>query len=144
MATQTSILAWRIPWTVEPGRLQSMASHRVGHNWETNTFFFFLTVFLIEYVIMKGKTISHSHVWNFATPWTVICKAHPSIEFSRQDYWSRLPCSPPGYFPNPGFKPRCPELQRVFTISASRKAPCYDTICRNTEDIAKLNADTKS
>ena len=29
MATHTSILAWRIPWTVEPGRLQSMGSQRV-------------------------------------------------------------------------------------------------------------------
>ena len=32
MATHSSILAWRIPWTEEPGRLQSIESHRVGHN----------------------------------------------------------------------------------------------------------------
>ena len=32
MATHSSILAWRIPWTKEPGRLQSMGSHRVGHD----------------------------------------------------------------------------------------------------------------
>ena len=32
MATHSSILAWRIPWTEEPGRLQSMGSHRVGHD----------------------------------------------------------------------------------------------------------------
>ena len=32
MATQSSILAWRIPWTEEPGSLQSMGSQRVGHN----------------------------------------------------------------------------------------------------------------
>ena len=32
MATHSSILAWRIPQTEEPGRLQSMWSHRVGHN----------------------------------------------------------------------------------------------------------------
>ena len=31
VATLTSILAWRIPWTEEPGRLQSMESQRVGH-----------------------------------------------------------------------------------------------------------------
>ena len=31
-ATHSSILAWRIPWTGEPGRLQPMGSHRVGHN----------------------------------------------------------------------------------------------------------------
>ena len=32
MATHSSILAWRIPWTEEPGGLQSMGSQRVGHN----------------------------------------------------------------------------------------------------------------
>ena len=37
MATHSSILAWRISWTEEPGSLQSMGSQRVGHNWATNT-----------------------------------------------------------------------------------------------------------
>ena len=32
MATHSSILAWEIPWTEEPGGLQSMGSQRVGHN----------------------------------------------------------------------------------------------------------------
>ena len=32
MATQSSIPAWRIPWTEEPGGLQSMGSQRVGHD----------------------------------------------------------------------------------------------------------------
>ena len=32
MATHSSILAWRIPWTEEPGRLQSMGSQSVGHD----------------------------------------------------------------------------------------------------------------
>ena len=36
MATHSSILAWRIPWTEEPGRLQSMGSQRVRHNLVTN------------------------------------------------------------------------------------------------------------
>ena len=34
MATHSSTLAWRIPWTEEPGRLQSMGSQRVGHDWK--------------------------------------------------------------------------------------------------------------
>ena len=33
MAPHPSILAWRIPWTEEPGGLQSMGSHRTGHDW---------------------------------------------------------------------------------------------------------------
>ena len=35
MATHSSVLAWRIPWTEEPGRLQSMGSQRVRHNFTT-------------------------------------------------------------------------------------------------------------
>ena len=37
MATHSSILAWKIPWTEEPGGLQSMGSQRAGHNCMTNT-----------------------------------------------------------------------------------------------------------
>ena len=33
MADHFSVLAWRIPWTEEPGRLQSMGSQTVGHDW---------------------------------------------------------------------------------------------------------------
>ena len=36
MATHSSTLAWKIPWMEEPGRLQSMGSRRVGHNWATS------------------------------------------------------------------------------------------------------------
>ena len=39
MAIHSSILAWRIPWTEEPGGPQSMGSPRVGHNWVTNFHF---------------------------------------------------------------------------------------------------------
>jgi len=40
MATHSSILACRIPWTEGPGRLQSMGLQRLGHDWATNTFTF--------------------------------------------------------------------------------------------------------
>jgi len=39
MAIHSSILAWRIPWTEEPGGLQSMGSQRVRHDWATDTNF---------------------------------------------------------------------------------------------------------
>ena len=39
MATHSSILAWKIPWTEEPGRAQSMGSQRVKHDWVTSLFF---------------------------------------------------------------------------------------------------------
>ena len=37
MATHSGIVAWRIPWTEEPGGVQSMGSQRVRHNWATNS-----------------------------------------------------------------------------------------------------------
>ena len=39
MATHSSTLAWKMPWTEEPGRLQSMGLLRVGHNWATSLLF---------------------------------------------------------------------------------------------------------
>jgi len=65
MATHSSILAWRTPWTMELGWLQSMGSQRVGHYGATNTHIslkyiypttecHFLTMFLLIYTIL-GK-----------------------------------------------------------------------------------------
>ena len=45
MATHFSILAWRIPWTEEPGGLHSTGSQRVGHDLATNVFF--LSMYLV-------------------------------------------------------------------------------------------------
>ena len=45
------------------------------------------------------------HVWLFATPWTVAHQVLLSMGFSRQEYWSGLPCPPPGDLPEPGIKP---------------------------------------
>ena len=38
----------------------------------------------------------------FATLWTIACQGPLSMEFSRQEYWSGLPCPPPGDLPDPG------------------------------------------
>ena len=45
MATHSSILAWRSPWTEESGWLQSMGSQRARHDWVTNTFFHFQGIY---------------------------------------------------------------------------------------------------
>ena len=47
MVTHSSILAWRIPWTEEPNRLQSMESQRVGHDWVTNILYCISQVSLV-------------------------------------------------------------------------------------------------
>ena len=39
MATRSSVLAWEIPWTEEPGGLQSMGSQRVGHQWQNDAIY---------------------------------------------------------------------------------------------------------
>ena len=58
---------------------------------------------------MKVKSVSHVQL--FATPWTVAHQASPSMEFSRQEYWSRLPFPSPEDLPDPGIEPRSPVLQ---------------------------------
>ena len=50
-------------------------------------------------------------VWLFATPWTVVCQAPLSMEFSRQEYWSGLPLPSPGDLSDSRIKPRPPALQ---------------------------------
>ena len=50
--------------------------------------------------------LSHfSRVWLCATLWTIACQASLSMGFSRQEYWSGLPCPPPGDCPDPGIEP---------------------------------------
>ena len=54
---------------------------------------------------------SHSVISDSATPWTVALQALLSMEYSRQEYWSGLPFTPPGDLPDPGIKPESPALQ---------------------------------
>ena len=56
--------------------------------------------------MLGGYVVSDS-----ATSWTVARQAPLSTEFSRQDYWSGLPCPPPRDLPNSGIEPRSPESQ---------------------------------
>ena len=49
--------------------------------------------------------VHFSCVWLFATLWTVTCQAPLSMGFSRQEYWSGLPCPPPEDLPNSGIEP---------------------------------------
>ena len=64
---------------------------------------------------------------NCATAWTVAHQVPLSMGFSRQEYWSGLPCPPPGDLPDPGIEPTSlmfPALAgRFFTTSATLKVP---------------------
>ena len=49
-----------------------------------------------------------SHIQLFGTPWAALHQAPPSMDLSRQEYWSRWPFPPPGDLPDPGSKPISP------------------------------------
>ena len=55
----------------------------------------------IKRCLLLGRKKSLSRVWLFATPWTVAYQASPSMEFSRQEYWSGLLFPIPGNLPDP-------------------------------------------
>ena len=67
-----------------------------------------------------------SYVRLFLTLWIVACQAPPSMGFSREEYWSGLPCPPPGNLPDSGIEPlslMSPALAgRFFTTSATWEA----------------------
>ena len=72
--------------------------------------------------------LSHlSHFQLFMTLWTVACQAPLSMGFSRQEYWSGLPCPPPGDLPDPEIEPTSlmsPALAgRFFTTNATWEVP---------------------
>ena len=64
-----------------------------------------------------------SHVQLFATPQPVACQAPPSIGLSQQEYWSGLPCPPPGDFPNSETEPTSPALQANSFCWATGEVP---------------------
>ena len=95
MAIHSSTIAWKIPWTEEPGRLQSMGSQRVGHDWATSLSFYrlledieynslcyiaspcYFSILCIVVVIQLT-----SHVQLFVTPWTAARQASLSLTTS--------------------------------------------------------------
>ena len=62
----------------------------------------------------------------FVTPWTVAHQAPLSMRMSRQEYWSGLPCPPPGDLPDPGIEPVSPAAPTMQVDSlplSHRKSP---------------------
>ena len=65
MAPHSSTLAWKIPWTEEPGRLQSMGSRRVGHDFSTS-----LSLFTFHFQALEKEIPTHSSVLACRIPGT--------------------------------------------------------------------------
>ena len=78
MATQSSILAWRIPWTEEPGGLQSMGSQRVGHIWATKhpsplpVLFWEVIYVTFSVITVFQKSTSRELLWS-SVPYKSLC-----------------------------------------------------------------------
>ena len=70
----------------------SIRSSDLIHSWE-------------EFPLLACILSHFSNAWLFTTLWTVAHQALLSMGFCRQEYWSGLPCPPPGDIPNPGIKP---------------------------------------
>ena len=70
-----------------------------------NTVVFFILTPNVCDVCAHVHQITKSVMSDSATPWTVAHQVPLSMEFSRQKYWSRLPCPPPGDLPDPDIKP---------------------------------------
>ena len=83
---------WSFSFTISPSKEQYLGSNSAS------------TAFTPYDLSMCVCAWSLSHVRLFATPWTVAHQAPLSMGFSRQEYWSGLPC-PPGDFPDPGIEP---------------------------------------
>ena len=64
MAAHSSTLAWRIPWTEEPGRLQSMGSQRVKHDWATSLHFTSYWASLVAQLVKNLPAMRDIWVWS--------------------------------------------------------------------------------
>ena len=84
----------------------------VFHCLDIFSFQYWIEVMILDFLALFLVLVkSLSRVRLSATPWTVAYQAPPSMEFSRQEYWSGLPFPSPGYLPDPGIEPGSPTLQ---------------------------------
>ena len=98
---------------LQPCHLSYMWITNFGNIWQ---FFFkgFPILLLLTHekkssaVSVNTVLIPFSPVWLFAAPWTVAYQTPLSMGFYRQEYWSGLPCLPPGDLPNWGIEPVSP------------------------------------
>ena len=73
------------------------------------SYLFYLTVNSVSFNVIMVKSLSRVQL--FAILWIVAYQEPPSMGFSRQEYWSRLPFPSPGDLPDPGIEPRSPALE---------------------------------
>ena len=82
MATHSSILAWRIPWTEDPGRQQSMGSQRIEHDWATKTLAFTYLILCLWFFLLFWKPPPPTNFINFSF---YITQIHPCWVYKTTD-----------------------------------------------------------
>ena len=89
---------------------------------------------MLHQMSKKVKVKSLSCVQLFATPWTVTYQAPLSMGFSRQEYWSGLPCCPPGNLTDLGIKPESLMSPALAAAAAAAKShQSCPTLCDPTD-----------
>ena len=86
--TPASTLAWKIPWTEEPGRLQSMGLRRVRHDWVTS-----LSLLTFHFHALEKEMATHSSVLAWRTPGTGEPGGLPSMGLQSRTRLKRLSSS---------------------------------------------------
>ena len=77
MVIHSSTIAWKIPWTKEPGRLQSMGSQRVGYDWATS---------LLHFHALEREMATHFSVLAWRIPGSAEPAGLPSMGSHRVGY----------------------------------------------------------
>ena len=83
---------------------------------------------------MKVKVLVAQSCQTLATPWTIAHQAPLCVGFSRQEYWSGLPCPSPGDLPDPGIEPGSPALQADSLLSEPPGKPMCRNILKSLKD----------
>ena len=94
------------------GTKKNTLSYKLPRLWGKSSFFNTSSAFLFHLFSRKMTSLKSfayglscfSCVWLCKTLWTITSQAPLSMGFSRQEYWSGLPCPPPGYLSSPGME----------------------------------------
>ena len=108
---------WQKPLSATESMRAPCSHAEVGHTYVTESLCPMYTSQLVPVCLgASGRS-------NSATPWTIARQVPLSMEFSRQEYWSGLPCPSPGDLPNPGIEPGSPALQADSLPLSHQESP---------------------
>ena len=103
-----SKIPWRMQWQPTPGFLPGKPHRQKSlrsYVYEVSKSQIWQALNNNSYYYQVYELSCFNHVQLFVTHWTAACQAPLSMGFSRQEYWSGLPCPPPGDIPDPVIEP---------------------------------------